>query len=239
MPRAGQFTPILCRRCRRQRLGLYLIDVAVRSWDGPPVLYTGLRGIEMRRQVLGFALAALAVLSLLIAGACSTRFRLAVLNPQRIPTGIREKITLPPGDGGLAFHGLYEQEEYVVVAYSYTLSRVGLQAFAVEAFSVDPTSGAAKYLGGGRAGLSMNQYGWSDSRVRSGVATWEYAVGWAFSHDAHRVIVTTTRGRTVEAKIVDGFWLARIEVDPSGLELLQSIAVMDEAGGVLYTDRRH
>lgn len=193
----------------------------------------------MRRQVLGLALTAPVILGLLIVGACSTRFRLTALNPQEIPTGIRERVTLPPGDSGLTFRGFYEQEEYVVLAYTYTVSRVSQQAFGIEAFSVDSRSGEAEYLGGTSGGLFRNQYGWNSSSVSSGDARWEYAGGWALSHDAHRVIVTTTRGQTVEGQVVGGFWLVRIEVDPSGLEQLQSIAVMDRTGGVLYTDRRY
>lgn len=138
----------------------------------------------------------------------------------------------------IAWHASYEQDGLLIaVKTSFATSPVaGRFMREVEFILVRPTPEGPKIVTTSRQTFTTDPYGWSPGTL-SAVDFRDYmifATGWAHAANAHRVVGTTIRGRSLEAPIVNGFWFLWVR-DHVGAELFSRVVVKDAQGNIIHT----
>jgi len=184
--------------------------------------------------------APIAVLSilLLLASACTPKFQLQVLDPESIPAEVRDDVMLPSIATGLTWRDFHEESGWLVVAYTYQLTPVpGKTGYEVRFFTRDE-DGTLQGHGGGGSDISDRTFtgsgGQGQARMDDGSLRNHFdAHGIAFDTRAAKVVGVTSTGRTVEGRVVNGFWgLLVAHGEPK--ETWTSIKALRADGRVLF-----
>ncbi|MDP2858864.1 MAG: hypothetical protein Q8P50_12930 [Bacillota bacterium] len=189
----------------------------------------------------------LAPLLFVIAG-CGTRFTLQALNPESIPAEVRDGLPLPLEEATeIVWRAFYQESGWYVAACTYAFDLESLFESPFEFSSpaspgrIGPRScySIALYTPGadgnlkcwGSSGGSLPPERFSVGGGRGGFIS---ARGLAFHPRAAKVIGTTSTGRTVECRVVNGFW-GLLVVDAQYDEWWTSVDAVDAFGRILFS----
>jgi len=172
-------------------------------------------------------------LLLLLASACTPKFDLQALDPESIPAEIRDGVILSSFATGLVWRDYHEESGWSVYAYTFEICSVeGKTAtgFHVNVFTTDSGYGG----GADFSGTFMGTGGGGTGRRDDGSLFYHFdAIGYALDPRAAKVVGVTSTGRTVEGRVVNGFW-GLLVPDAEREERWTSVKALRADGRVLF-----
>lgn len=188
------------------------------------------------RDAAVLALLAALVLVVVVALVRGPKFKLEAIDPESIPAEVREWALASPDRTDIVWRGFHEEPGYYVSAVTYSWhspARGAIQAgYSVGLYTLDADG---KYIAEGHHGSSLGPWvfggggGHSPAEGRYDF----YAQGIAFHPQAARVVGSTSTGREVECRVVNGFW-GLLVIDAKPYEWWTSVNAVDADGLVLF-----